>query len=231
MLVRYWMTPNPFSISTAHNLDQAYSLFKKKNVRRLVVLQNSKVKLVGILSLSDLFSYVTPRALGKAELSAKDRRALASIMVGDAMTANPHTCTIEDHIEDVGYMMRKKRVGALPVMREGKIAGIITESDVLDALTEITGRGNEGRRVCLISPLGEERGVMCEIFRLCEKYETELITVLTHPVKDRNYKLCMLRVKGDHCDQFIEALWQNRYQVLQVDSYEGGVNPVAVNRA
>lgn len=229
MLVRYWMTPKPFAVSTTHNLDQAYALFKKKNVRRLVVLIDNK--LTGILSLSDLFKYVTPNALGKAELSHDDHGALASKQVGDVMTPNPLVCEIDDHIEDVGYLMRQKRVGALPVMREGRIAGIITESDVLEALTEITGRGNEGHRVCLICPLGEEAGLMAGIFRLCEQYDTELITVLTHPVKDRNYKLCMLRVKGDRCDQFINALWQNRYQVLQVDEFKGNVSASVAHSA
>lgn len=214
MLVRYWMTPSPYFVSPSCDLDQAFRLFREKNIRRLVVLDNRR--LVGILSLSDLFAYVSPSSLLKVEISTADHEVLVGRKVADNMTSKPLVCDLDDHIEDVGNLMRERKVGALPVVRESRIKGIITESDVLTALTEITGRGSEGTRVCIICPLGESTSVMRGIFLLCEQFDMELFTVLTHPVKDRSYKLCMLRVKGSRSSEFIAALWKNNYQVLQV---------------
>jgi acetoin utilization protein AcuB len=50
-----------------------------------------------------------------------------------------HTTTPDTPIEDAARILRKHKIGALPVLRDGHLVGIITESDLLDVLIEMTG--------------------------------------------------------------------------------------------
>ena len=51
------------------------------------------------------------------------------------MTPDPITCNVEDTISSAGMLMRSKHIGGLPVMKDGKLAGMVTETDLLRLLT------------------------------------------------------------------------------------------------
>src|SRR5207244_9622795 len=50
----------------------------------------------------------------------------------------PLTTTPEAFIEDAASLLRERKMGALPVIERGRLVGIISESDLLDALVELT---------------------------------------------------------------------------------------------
>jgi CBS domain-containing protein len=56
------------------------------------------------------------------------------MLVQEAMTLNPITCSVEDTVSSAGALMRAKKIGGLPVMDGNKIVGIITETDLLKLL-------------------------------------------------------------------------------------------------
>lgn len=56
------------------------------------------------------------------------------MLVQEAMTPNPVTCNIDDTVSSVGGLMRSKRIGGLPVMEGTRLAGMVTETDLLKLL-------------------------------------------------------------------------------------------------
>lgn len=56
------------------------------------------------------------------------------MLVQDAMTKNPITCTVTDTVSSAGALMRARKIGGLPVMEGDQLAGIITETDILRLL-------------------------------------------------------------------------------------------------
>ncbi len=56
------------------------------------------------------------------------------MQIKDVMTPNPITVTVNAKVKDVARLLRKHRIGGLPVMDGEKIAGIVTETDVLSLL-------------------------------------------------------------------------------------------------
>ena len=56
------------------------------------------------------------------------------MLVKDAMTKEPIVCNVNDSMSTVAGIMRKSKIGGLPVMDGEKIAGIVTETDVLKLL-------------------------------------------------------------------------------------------------
>ncbi|HPL64763.1 MAG TPA: CBS domain-containing protein [Syntrophales bacterium] len=210
MIVRYWMSENPVTATEDISLMDAFELMKKNGIRRLPVLREGG--LAGIITQSNILPFL------KNEPITEDiKNVLRSSKVRDAMSKKLITCGLNTPLEDAGGSMREHHVGALPVLNEkGALAGIITESDVLEALAGIAKARCEGVRVYLSVPVGEKIGMISEIAGLCNDYFLELLTFLSHPLRDGKNELIMLRLKGLRTDDFIAALWKKEYKLLFV---------------
>jgi acetoin utilization protein AcuB len=212
MLVRYWMTKSPKTATTEMNLEEALNLFHQYKVRRLPVVKDGE-KLCGIIALSDLYPYVGPHGLNRAERSAGETAKLREIRIADVMTKSPITCNRNASLEEIGGLMRRERIGAVPVVEGDELVGIITESDVLGALADITRAGSDGRRICFRIPVEEKINIFYRIVSLCEENKLEILTLLTHPI-EKNSHLVMIRVRGERVPEFVETLWRSHYEVL-----------------
>jgi acetoin utilization protein AcuB len=124
--IRDWMTPDPVTVDPEASVSQAYELMRKRHIRRLPVIEGDW--LVGIVTLGDLWA-----ALGALEARSSifeiafhtDRLAVMQIMTQQAVTVTPDTS-----IKPACELMLKHEIGALPVITEGRLVGILTESDI-----------------------------------------------------------------------------------------------------
>ena len=115
-LVEVRMTRKVVTVRPADTLATAESKMKAGPFRRLPVVEAGR--LVGIVSEFDLRRYPG---------------ALDSTLVKAAMTCDPITVMSEQTLEHAATLMRKHRVGALPVMHLSKLVGIIAARDVMMA--------------------------------------------------------------------------------------------------
>ncbi|OPY08800.1 MAG: Inosine-5'-monophosphate dehydrogenase [Syntrophaceae bacterium PtaB.Bin038] len=214
MLVRYWMSESPIVALERTDLYEALSLMLKHDIRRLPVVSPEN-RLCGIVTLSDLYPYVNPVKL-QGELPAPDVENLRKHTVAEAMTRELVTCGPNTALEDVGALMREKKIGALPVLKEDRLVGIITDCDVLEALCGIARAGDNNVRICMSVPAGEKQNIIYDIVELCKRHRMDLQTVLVHPLKGSKRCLVMIRVEGLRMDDFLKALWDINYQVLIV---------------
>ena len=214
MLVRYWMSESPIVALERTNLYDALNLMLKHDIRRLPVLFNGN-KLSGIVTLSDLYPYVNPVRL-KGELPPADVENLKKHTVAEVMTKELVTCGPNTSLENVGALMREKKIGALPVLKEEQLVGIITDCDVLEALCGIARAGDNNVRICFSVPAGEKQNIIYDVVELCKRHRLDLQTVLVHPLKGSKRCLVMIRVEGLRMDDFLKALWDINYQVLIV---------------
>ena len=211
MLVRYWMAKSPKTASEEMTLEEALAIMHRNRVRRLPVVKGSKLR--GIIALSDLYPYVGPHALNRADLPEEAAAKLRSIRVAEVMSSPPVTCDLNTPLEEVGILMRQRKIGALPVVHGDELVGIITESDVLAAIAGIAQMGTDGRRICFRMPVKEKIDIFYRIVSLCQQYGLEILTLLTHPLSEGNH-LVMLRVRGQKVPEFVETLWKNHYEVI-----------------
>ncbi len=214
MLVRYWMTESPIVALENTNLHDALNLMLKHDIRRLPVLSGEN-KLCGIITLSDLYPYVSPVRLA-GELSDEEINNLNKHIVREIMATDLVTCGPNTPLEDVGALLREKKLGALPVLKDDQLVGIITDCDVLEALCGIARAGDRNVRICLSVPAGEKQNIIYDIVELCKRHRLDLQTVLVHPLRGSKRCLVMVRVEGPRTDAFVKALWDINYQVLIV---------------
>ena len=66
----------------------------------------------------------------------KEVRKAVGATVGDVMTANPPTCGEGDTVEQVATVLHDQQLSRLPVVREGKLVGIISRGDILRSIIQ-----------------------------------------------------------------------------------------------
>lgn len=126
-------TRNPVVVDPETSAPQARKLMEEHKIRRLPVVDNGK--LVGIVTLSDLLKAAPSPATSLSiwELNyLLDRVKVKEIMTRDVVTTTPET-----DLKAVASVMAERKIGGLPVVENGQVVGIITESDVFRALVRL----------------------------------------------------------------------------------------------
>jgi acetoin utilization protein AcuB len=153
MLVKKRMSSPVITIEPNMPIMDALDLMKSKGIRRTPVVKNGK--LVGIVSDKDLLNAAPSDAtsLSVWELNY----LLAKITVGEIMTKEVITITEDTPIEEAAYLMAVNKIGGLPVLSNGYLVGLITETDLFRIFLELMGAQQEGVRVTALVPdtLGE----------------------------------------------------------------------------
>jgi acetoin utilization protein AcuB len=145
MYVRNWMTRPAITLPEHTKAIDALELMQVRRIRRLPVLREGS--LVGILTLADLQA-----VLGIQE----HRRGRADVCLGDIMTREVSTVSPDDPLERASRLMLEQEISGLPVVEDGAVVGIITESDVFGAFTRIMGILDRGVRIVLTVPETED---------------------------------------------------------------------------
>lgn len=120
------MTPRPLAAcAPADRLDVAHALMKAEKVRHLPVMSGDK--LVGILSDHDVIAAVGYRRPDAGPAASLERKAALS--VADAMSRRAVTVSPDDSAVQAGELLKRRRFGALPVVKQGRLLGMLTVSD------------------------------------------------------------------------------------------------------
>ncbi len=218
MLTRFWMTRDPKVIDPETAIAVAAQVMTRADIRRLPVVDKGRTgktgRLVGIVSMSDLMrafpSHINP-------LAATVERSMAPFPVSTIMTTDPTTASPNMPLEKVSRIMIAQKIGALPVVRDGIIEGIITESDVFRALNTILGASPTTTRITF--DLGADPHPFETVFQLAQRHDVEVLSFLT--IRERERPVGVLRVRGAGYDDFVDALWKSKHQVLHVVAPSG----------
>lgn len=135
-----WMTEGVLFVELFDSLNTARQLMAKHRINQLPVLDNEN--LVGIVTDRDIRdAYPTSMLIGHAE---EIDRFAKSYTVEEAMTHSVFTVRPETPLATAVLLLRRHRIGSLPVMKNKKLAGIITRSDILDFV--LSGAGIKASR-------------------------------------------------------------------------------------
>jgi len=129
VLAEQIMSSPVITLNSQSIVTDALALFQEKQIRHLPVMSSAGL-LIGILSERDVLRYLSGLTENYQQqiLSNKDEPVTA-LMKSPVLTASTDT--------DVRYVARlfvEQRVGALPIVTDSKLRGIITRSDVLTAV-------------------------------------------------------------------------------------------------
>lgn len=121
--VGQFMVTDLFTVHPDDLVDFAASLMEWEHIRHVPV-EDDQGKLVGLVSHRDLLRMV---ARGKRE----------GIPVREVMKADPFTVTPETSTTDVIRMMREHQVSCLPVIKDDRLVGLVTERDLIGVAAQL----------------------------------------------------------------------------------------------
>jgi acetoin utilization protein AcuB/CBS domain-containing protein len=132
--IRYWMHAPAITVNLAAPLSEALAIMHEHDIRRLpVVLDTGELR--GIITHGDIRGADLLRAAGVNSLDIAD--ALQRVKVYEVMAEQPLTISPETSLREAALLMIENKIGGLPVVDvESTVVGIITESDLFEALVQ-----------------------------------------------------------------------------------------------
>lgn len=159
MLVRARMTADVLTATPETTIAEALNVTRDHGIRHLPVLDGEHV--VGVVTDRDLRLAMPPMW---AEQREELERALRTHRVGAVMTQTPITVAPDTPIEDAVQLMYDNRIGCLPVLENGRMVGILTETDLLHSLAELLCAGRPSSRIEIRMP--NKPGELARVVRL-----------------------------------------------------------------
>ncbi|MEK7879039.1 MAG: CBS domain-containing protein [candidate division NC10 bacterium] len=129
MQISEWMTTVPITVSPATPVSEARELMQRKQIRHLLVLEGER--LAGIITDRDIKLNLPSPATSLSVWEVN--YLLTRLTVGEVMTKHVITTGPERPVAEAVRLMLVHKIGALPVTEEGRVVGIITETDLLRA--------------------------------------------------------------------------------------------------
>ncbi len=143
MFVQERMTKQPVTATPEMPVADALALMRERKIRRLPVLDNAG-RLVGIVSDRDLLqaSPSSATSLSVWEITY----LLSKITIKGVMTTKVITVTPDEPLENAARIMVDNKIGGLPVVENGALVGIITETDLFKVFLGLLGAREKGIR-------------------------------------------------------------------------------------
>src|SRR5512138_2744664 len=143
MVVGERMSRPVISVTPDTPINEALAMFRQEHIRRAPVMKDGK--LVGIVSERDLLN-ASPSPV--TTLSIWEMHYLISkVTVSQVMSKKVITVDQDTPIEEAARIMADKKIGGVPVMYDGKVVGIITETDLFKIFLELMGARQKAIRV------------------------------------------------------------------------------------
>jgi acetoin utilization protein AcuB len=198
MLVGKRMSKNPVTVTSQDTLATAQAKMYAGGFRRLPVVENGQ--LVGIVSDRDVRQHVGHLEQTKVNV----------VMTEEVATVTPLTT-----LEEAAQVLLKRKIGGLPVVEEGKLAGVITTSDVLQAFLDVMGASEEGAaRIDLL--LGGEGYDLTDAAQIIAQEGGEILGVGTYRERWGENPVFYLRLRTVDPARIANALREKGYTVLGV---------------
>ena len=197
MKINALMIPDPITITEAASIPDALELMKMNSIRHLPVVGPNRA-LHGFVTLADLRQGLIPSMVGDVSLS--------DLMIQDPITVSPN-----DDIEIAAQLIYKHKISGIPVVDNGKLVGIITETDILRAFIDMMGILTTSSRMDVV--MKDEPGAFKDALQIINDNGGDIINVgMTG--QQANRRVYHFRLMACDTKVLKKALEANGFEVL-----------------
>jgi acetoin utilization protein AcuB len=119
---------------------------------------------------------------------------LSKVTVAEVMARNVMIVTEDTPIEQAARIMADNKIGGLPVMRDGHVVGIITETDLFKVFLELLGAREAGVRVTAL--VEDKPGRLAALTEAIAAKKGNFIAFGQFTDADLSNKIVTFKVKG-----------------------------------
>lgn len=206
MFVRDCMTRNPITVRPESDPLAAVSLLKSGGFRRLPVIDEAG-ELVGIVTRNDLEVFLS-RAGSPGVIKRQHR-------VDQMMGCNVVMVSPDCPLEEAANLMVKHKIGSLPVVEDGRLVGIITETDIFTQFATVLGGGTDSLRLTVQVP--NVPGQLADLAGRIAQVGGNISSVVAFAAELPEQINITLRIEGVRREAVLEAISdQAELEVLHV---------------
>lgn len=217
MFVARRMKKTVVTVTPSTSLREAQGRMRGHNIRQVPVVEEDGT-LLGIVSDRDIRAAVLPAGLVPGFTAEEAGRFMESTPVERVMTRKVITATLNDTLEDAIVLLHDFRVNALPVVDAGgKIAGIITRTDVLEAFIEALGVGEVSSRLEVVVP--DRPGTLAQLAAIIGSFHVNITSVLTTRHVEDGTRANFFRVATLNIGPIRKAIEEGGFEILDPSRY------------
>ncbi|WP_078595013.1 acetoin utilization AcuB family protein [Evansella clarkii] len=204
MKIKDIMIKNVISAKPELAIKDALQIMKENKIRHLPVV-NEENSVIGIISDRDLKD-------ASPSVFAADQKELLEKPVSEVMITDVLTAFTNDFVEEAAHMMTENQISCLPIEKNGKLSGIITETDLLHTLVRLTGADAPSSRLELEVP--NRSGMLSDVAAIIKDHKINIQSVLVYPSNDQTKKILVFRLRSMDLRMLIQSLKESDYAVL-----------------
>ena len=206
MLVEEMMTKNVYTLKKDDTIEKAIQLIKEKRIRHIPIVDD-EMKCIGIVTDRDI-RLAVPSIFSTNEQKEVFQKPIGTIMTRDVITAHPL-----DFVEEVAAIFYQHHIGCLPIVKENRLVGIITQTDLLKTFIELVGANQPGSHMEV--RVLNKTGILHDIVHIIREHHINIHSVLVYPdKKDHKYKILVFRLGTINPYPVVEHLQNNGFEVL-----------------
>jgi acetoin utilization protein AcuB len=158
MFIHDHMTPSPITVTPEQTVAEAIDILLQHNIRHLPVVDEQGV-LKGILSDRDLRS-ARPSTVARSKERGTVEELVNNTRISVLMSRDILSLSPANTLDDALLQFESRKIGALPVVNEeGKLVGVFTVADLMNAYRDLFGLGAKGSSLISIEDNGDPQAL------------------------------------------------------------------------
>lgn len=206
--VRDAMTREVVTLGPESSAAEAWAVCQEMGIRHLPIVEEGR--LVGLVSDRDLRDVSPPRGSGG------ESDTLGWVRMKDIMSTALVTIHPLDTIDHAAREIYEHKIGALPVVAEGQLVGIITSTDMMRILIEMVGAHGRGSWVEVEVP--NEPGALANVTDVVRERQVNISGVFLTPAPRASNRLIVLRLETTNPTGIARSLEDAGFRVTTVES-------------
>jgi acetoin utilization protein AcuB len=206
MIVEEIMNSDVAYLTPTDSISKAILLMASKKIRHIPIINHQK-HVVGLITDRDIKDAAP--SIFRANDNKEDlEKPLSSIMKVNVITGHPL-----DFVEEIAALFYEHKISCMPIIKDQRLVGIVTETDLLHTLVELTGAHQPGSQIEVKVP--NKAGMLLDITAIIKNHKANIQSVLVYPdKKDINFKIIVIRVQTMNPVAVIEDLKSAGHTVL-----------------
>jgi acetoin utilization protein AcuB len=190
----------------------ALETMKHNRIKRLPVMKGGRF--IGLVTRAMIRDASPSEA---TSLSVWELNYLLSKMsVGDIMVKDPMTVEPDMPVEEAIWLGKEHGIGAFPVVEEGELAGIITESDIAGFVSGALGLGESDTRRITLASSGKRYGYIRDLAAVFDSHRIPILSMMSVPRSEKGDWFLIVRVKAADVDVAVKDLEKKGYRITDV---------------
>ncbi len=210
MFTKLWMQLDVIQVGADTTIGEAKEILTHRKFRHLPVTDGDT--LLGIITSTDL-SKAMPSPVD-SEISPEDHIIAGQVKVSAFMSSNPVTVSPMTPLEEVANLLQKYKIGAIPVVEEGSLIGIITETDLFRAFRAIMDGAVDDVRIEML--IDKKQSAFYKVIDCCKQYEVTINSISLYGDYSSEQQLMTIRINGKQSAELVDAIWDLGVTINQI---------------